>query len=47
MQSLEQVQGEGKRMRQESYIRLIKEKPKHLAKAVKLYEPGKGKAQMD
>lgn len=47
MQSLEQLQGEDMRMKQEKYIRLIKKKSKHLAKAMKLYEAGNGQAQME
>lgn len=42
MQTLEQVQGENMRMKQERYIKLITEKSKHLAKAMKFYEAGNG-----
>lgn len=47
MQSLEQLHGEDTRRKQEKYIRLIKKKSKHLAKAMKLYEAGNGQAQME
>lgn len=47
MQSLEQVPGEDMRMKQERCIKLSKEKSRHLAKAMKLYEAGNGQAQMD